>query len=129
MDNLQSADYALKLLPGFELDVFIFRYIFDGILETVNTPAGKRLERPIPSFSRRADAAKMLLIKMVMQADLKQANIYFGNEWWDSGHLAGHLPFDKPFPTWKISIEGRSGYGRTFEEAICKLAIVTKRDE
>lgn len=127
--NLQSPETALKLLPGFELDVFIYRYIFDGVLETVATPKGARLERPIPSFSRKADASKMLLIKMVMEADQRQVNIYFGDEWWQLGHNAGHLPFDKPFPTWKVSIEGRDGYGRTIEEAICKLAIVKKRDE
>ncbi len=129
MQTPQSVEAGLKLLPGFELDVFIFRYVLDGIVEMSQTPKGTRLERPIPNFSRSADAAKMLLIKMVMEADQKQANIYFGEEWWGQGHNVGHLPFDKSFPTWKVSIQGRDGFGRTLEEAICKLAIVTKRDE
>jgi hypothetical protein len=129
MKTPQSAELALKLLPGFELDVFVFRYVLDGIVEVAQTPKGNRLERPIPNFSRSADAAKMLLIKMVMEAEQRQVNIYFGEEWWGQGHNCGQLPFDKSFPAWKVSIQGRDGFGRTLEEAICKLAIVTKRDE
>jgi hypothetical protein len=126
MEISQNPEAALLFRPGFELDVFIYRYIFDGVLEAVDTPAGKALERPIPSFSRRADAAKALLIKMIMENRDVYVTIRFGEELCDLGRAAGQIHTEKVVPTWQVAMGDHKGYGRSMEEAICKLAIVTR---
>jgi hypothetical protein len=126
--KLQSPKSALLLKPGFELDVFIYRYIFDGILEVVSSSAGQRLERPIPSFSRRADAAKSLLIKMAME----NIGVSFEFTLGDFGAQAkgcGYITADNPPMAWQLRMDDYVSYGLTMEEAICKMSITLRSSE
>lgn len=129
METSLNPEAALLLRPGFELDVFIYRYVFDGVIEILDTTAGKRMEHPIPSFSRRADASKTLMIKMVMENSEIPIVIKFGDELCDEARSAGHIHTDKIVPVWKMVMGINTGYGRSVEEATCKLAIVIKMRE
>lgn len=114
MTDIMTPAQALASRSGMVLDVFVFRYIFDGIIE------GKS---QIPSFSRRADAAKMLLIKMIMESEGAEFGICYGDHWERAKQL-GQVVNDVRIPMWRARIAGDEGFGKTLEEAIAKLAIV-----
>ena len=114
---------------GPDLDVFVFRYVFDGLVEwEVDRFGGTKLSRPLPSFSRKADAAKLLMVKIVVghpesgggltirfnDVNLKMAKVYEQTLKADTG------------PMWRVDFGNHSGFGKRFEEALCKLAIKMK---
>lgn len=119
MPKRPDTDPGLELRPGLELDVLVFRRVFDGIVDPEYAPAGH-----VPSFSRNTHASKAVFIKTIIESDTRTAVIEFGQEHFPSAAAAGHVPPEKAFPVWKVTIDGMTGYGRTQEEAVCKLALL-----
>jgi hypothetical protein len=113
---------ALAMAPCMDLDVYVFAKILEGpedMLEPSRMPS-------IPAFSRVFGACHMLLIKAVhefgpLRVDMNPA--YFG-----AAIACGFMIRKTPCPVWKISNQGCSviGYGRSFEEALCKMFIYHK---
>ena len=113
----------MALKSGMELDVFIFEYIFDGLIEKTGATS------QVPSFSRRAEAAKMLLIRMFAENSGLVLRVKYGHEWCDKAKASGQLVTERMLPVWVLSIENPEieAYGRTYEEAVSKMAILFKR--
>jgi hypothetical protein len=115
-----TVEQALACRAGLDLDLFVFEYIFDGLLDGLKT---------IPSFSKRADPAKMLLIKLAV--DMSERGDKFMTSWSDANYgpavKSGQISSDSSIPVWAVECGDLAGYGRTSEEALCKFAILTKR--
>lgn len=106
---------------GFQLDVFVFEYVLDGLVD------GVRPEQ-VPSFSRRAEAAKVLMIKMLMENPDEHMLVCFGDHW-DLARQAGQVVNDKPIKMWRVAIGNSVGFGKTYEEAVAKCAVVARMRE
>lgn len=129
-----TPDSALKLAGGPELDVFVFRYVFDGHIDWAQLPGGEiGPARPIPRFSRDPSAAKMLMVRLMMSREIDERGaargmeINFGGFLHPFAKMACQAVTDKSYPVWRASIENYDGYGRRLEEAYCKLAICMKK--
>lgn len=110
---------ALSCRAGLDLDLFIFEYIFDGLIDGVSN---------LPMFSRRADAAKMLFIKLAVEMSGRREK--FTTSWSDENYgpaiKSGQIVSDKPIPVWAVECGPMAGYGRTAEEALCKFAVLSR---
>lgn len=113
---------------GPDLDVFAFRYVFDGLIEWETDARGEtRLSRPIPSFSRRAEAAKILMVRIVTQSPGMKLVVTHGIEELELAKLAGHTLRTDKGPMWRVNFNKFDGFGKRFEEALTKMAIEMKK--
>ena len=122
---------ALGLIPGCELDVFIWEYIFDGVTPSEDPIASKA----IPAFSKRPEANKMLMIRMFAENPEMSMGIRYGEEFGPAARTARHVVTERVYPVWSVTgvvCKGASilgSYGRTLEEAVAKMAIMIKMYE
>jgi hypothetical protein len=111
--------WALGLYPCVELDVFIFRHFLDG----PDLPPGAS----IPAVSRAFGSCHMVLVKLIMEYG-NLDYVRFSPDYFVEAKQAGHINRKTNCPVWKTAIGGKVGYGRTFQESLCKLGIVLKYD-
>jgi len=115
----QDMDFkrALAMAPCLDLDVFVFAKVLDGpeeMMESSNMAS-------IPAFSRVFGACHMLLIKAMNE--LGAMTIEMGPQFFDEASFRGYMVRKTPCPVWKITAGKIIGFGRNFEEAVCKLLI------
>ena len=111
---------ALALPPSMELDMYVFSNIVDGPDEMMQDENIGRL----PSFSRKFGDCQMLLVKVVME--LGQISVVMDPGLFGEAVAKGFMVRKTPCIVWRISAADFVGYGRNFEEALCKLLIVAK---
>lgn len=125
-----TAESALKLRPSIALDVFVFEYVLGGMLPSPEAGVASP-GMQIPSFSRRWADSHLLLIKLMVENRDDKLEVQLGDQLYDLAVTAGHVATEKPVPVWQLSLPAGKhvAYGRKFEEALCKLAILaeTKR--
>lgn len=119
-----TPEKALTIKAGIELDVFIFEFIFDQVIgeeEWKSVATGHQ----IPSFSKRAEASKMLMIRMFAQESF-QMIVERGTRLYTDAVDRGFILPGNEIAVWTVMGQGLTSHGRTFEEAIAKLAILFK---
>jgi hypothetical protein len=121
-----SPGFALRLPPGPALDVFVYEYVLGGMIERGPT-SGEPVK--LPACSRKFSSCHVILIKLIVEASGKDLVTSFGKQNFEAAKKGGFLAKPYVSPTWKVSLGEDIGYGRSFQEAICKLAIVIKRRE
>lgn len=114
-----TPEQALACKAGLDLDVFVWEYVWDG------QPGD--MGGQVPPFSRKADAAKMLMIRMFVDHGPFQMLVEHGTRMYRDAVSAGHVYDGPEIPVWYFAALGESGFGRTYEEALCKLAIIIER--
>jgi len=121
-----TPEKALTVRAGIELDVFIFEYVFDQEIDTEEWKiSANATSRQIPSFSKRAEASKILMIRMFADEPF-QMIIERGNRWFNDAVEKGFILPGNEIPLWTVMGQGLTSHGRTYEEAIAKLAIQFK---
>jgi hypothetical protein len=114
--TLQS---ALSLPPGPTLDKFVFEEILGGLVD----PSMPQMS--LPSFSKKFVDAHPLLIKIMMENQEHDLTVSLGEQYFNSAKKARFVDaVTDPCPVWKVFINGCAAYGKSFQIAICKLAIV-----
>lgn len=109
---------ALSLPPGLEFDLFFFSRVMDGPKEVVDMGGADAL----PQFSRSLSACNMVLITVIME--IGKFTVDMGPQYFDLASDAGFVVRKTPCPIWRLSTDNLVSYGRSFQEAICKLLIL-----
>lgn len=112
---------AIALPPGLELDMYVFANVLQGPHDAVSPDRIGGL----PGFSRKFGDCHMLLV--MASQELGALTVESGPELFELASKAGFMARKNPCITWRISAGGVVGYGRNFEEALCKLLIVAKK--
>jgi hypothetical protein len=111
---------ALALPPSLELDMFVFANVLQGPDEML---AAENMGR-LPGLSRKFGDCQMLLIMAVKELGSLTVDVDPG--FFEIAVAEGFIVRKKPCVVWRIAAATAAGYGRNFEEALCKLLIVTK---
>ena len=111
---------VLAMPPCTELDMYIFANIIEGPEELLEDHSIGQL----PSFSRRFADCQMLLIKAGME--LGPLTVTIDPTMFAEASRLGFMIRKTPCVVWQIKSSEFTGYGRNFEEALCKLLIVAK---
>lgn len=119
-----TPEKAITIKPGVELDVFIFEYIFDGVIGEEHRQYAPAHQ--IPSFSKNPAANKILMIRMFAEIESLSMVTKFGQEFCDLARASGQIMTEKIVPVWVVESLGITAYGRTHEEALAKLVILFK---
>jgi hypothetical protein len=118
-----KVEYALKLAPSPELDFFIFQYVFDGMIDVDD--ATKMPSQPIPSFSRRMHSIGAVIIRMTLPT-MRKFSWSVSPDYFETAKKLGFVIRDNPVPVWRVENDDMVSYGRSFPEAVCKLAIIMR---
>lgn len=118
-----SYERAKALPPCLELDMFVYANIMEGPEEMLLPSNVGRL----PGFSRRYADGQMLLIKAVNE--LGRLTIDMDPALFETAVERGFFTRKTPCVVWRIASDNHIGYGRNFEEALCKLLIVAKYEQ
>lgn len=110
-----TPEQALSLPPGMALNVFVFDYVLGGLAEDPNR---------IPNCSMAFGDCHMILIKIMAENQEDVLGVSFGQQHYDAAKSCRFVLTEKPVPTWKVTLGSANGYGRSFQEAVCKLAIM-----
>jgi hypothetical protein len=113
---------ALALPPSLELDMYIFQHIIQGPEDMLE---GMNIGR-LPAFSRKFGDCQILLIKAIME--LGCLSVICDPGYFHEAQLKGFMVRKTPCIVWRVSAQTDKyvGYGRNFEEALCKLHIYAK---
>ncbi len=110
-----TPELALALPPGIGLNMFVFDYVLGGLAEDPNR---------VPNCSMTFGDCHMIMIKVMAENQESELGVSWGQQHFDAARGTGFVRVDKPVPAWKLTLGGAVGYGRSFQEAMCKLAIV-----
>ena len=113
-----TAEMALRMPPSIELDVFIFENVVGGPEDIKDMSKG----RIIPSFSRKFADMHPLLIKLM--AEHGDMHVGWGKQYYDAAHGGRFVRDGDPIPVWAIKVGEHDAYGRSFQEAVCKMTIL-----
>jgi len=69
-------------------------------------------------------ACHMILIKVMAENQENELGVQWGEQHFDQAKRSGFVLLEKPGPVWRLSLGVANAYGRSFQEAVCKLAIV-----
>ena len=109
---------ALLMFPSLDLDIYVFKNIFDGVmLDGTNK---------VPEFSKRSQTAHMLVVRLLMENQGEELIITLNQENFYIALKLGFMVKKNPIPVWKVRLGKFVGYGRNFAEAMCKLMICSK---
>jgi hypothetical protein len=111
---------ALALPPSLELDLYVMANVLDGPDEMLEIENFGRL----PGFSRKFADCQMLIIMAVNE--LGPLSTYMSPDLFSIAVDAGFMVRKRPCVVWRSEAGGFIGYGRNFEESLCKLLIVAK---
>lgn len=114
---------ALALPPSLELDLYVMANVLDGPDEMLEIQNLGRL----PGFSRKFADCQMLLV--MAAKELGQLSVDIVPEMFEYAVQQGFMVRKKPCVVWRVAAGDKVGFGRNFEEALCKLLIVAKCEE
>lgn len=109
----------LRMYPCMDLDRYILEKVLEGPLELLD-----EVNVSSPMFSRNLGQCYPLLIMCVVDGDSITINVDEAN--FESAVAAGQMVRKNSIKTWCLSSGKYKSWGRTFPEAICKLAICRK---
>ena len=109
----------LRLPPCMDLDKFVLDRVLEGPVELLEETGVS-----VPMFSRNFGHAYPVLIKTVL--DGQPITIHVDPVNFESAKAAGQIVRKTEVNTWRLEMGEYVGYGRSFPEAICKLAICKK---
>lgn len=111
-----DARTILMLAPCMDLDRYVLHHIMDA------PPEASMVLSPSMKFSD----CYGILVKLVMEGSVLQVS--FGEQNFDAAQRFGQVSRKNPIPMWRVSGGDYVGYGRNYQEAICKYAICKKFD-
>lgn len=111
---------ALALPPSLELDMYVMANVLCGPDEALSVENLGRL----PGFSRKFADCQILLIMATQE--LEELTVEASPCLFELAVKDGFIIRKRPCMTWRVSSRQATGYGRNFEEALCKLLIVHK---
>ncbi len=107
---------VLLLPPCIDLD----RYVLHHVLE-----APAEFSVRLSPTMRFADC-HAVLVKLSLEGCVLESS--FGESNFNAAFLANQVARKNAIPMWRVSFGNHHGYGRNFEEALCKLAICRRFD-
>jgi hypothetical protein len=126
-----TPEMALASPPGLGLNVFVFEYVLGGVVERSAPMYGRDAgqsdrEEPyrIPNCSMLFGDCHMVMIKVMAENQEDELVVSWGGQHFDAAKGLRFISSEKQVPVWRLSLGGGVAYGRSFQEAICKLAIV-----
>ena len=128
-----TAESALSMPPGLGLNVFVFEYVMGGLVERSAPMYGREAGQSaaseamrIPNCSMSFADCHMVLIKVMAERPdpATELHVAWGTEFFDMAKHCGFVLSEKSVPVWRLSLGTASAYGRSFQEAVCKLAIL-----
>lgn len=111
---------ALASPPSMELDMFVWQNILEGPEDMLSPDNVGRM----PALSRRYGDGQLVLLKAIHE--LGTLSVAVDSGYFHEEMLNGFITRKTPCVTWRIEAGTIVGYGRSFEEALCKLLIVAK---
>jgi hypothetical protein len=114
---------AKALPPCLELDMFMFANILEGPDDML---LPENLGR-MPGLSRKYGDSQMLLLKAVHE--LGRITIDVDPNLFEVAVEKGFFVRKTPCIVWRVASDDFVGYGRNFEEALCKLLMVAKYEK
>jgi len=112
---------ALSMYPSLDLDMYIYANVITGPMDMIRNGS----VTGIPQFSRVFGDCKILLV--MAQMELGCMMVDMSPDYFPDALREGFIIRKTPTPTWRISVgSGLMSYGRSFEEALCKLLILHK---
>jgi hypothetical protein len=114
-------DEILRLPPCMDLDRYILEKVLDGPLDLLEETG-----LTAPMFSRNLGHCYPVLIMCVVDGDPLTVSV--DDSIYESAARAGQIVRKTEVKSWCVSSGNHKGYGRTFPEAVCKLAICKKFD-
>ena len=111
---------ALALPPSMDLDIFMWHNVLEGPEDILLPDNVGRM----PALSRRFGDCQLVLLKAIHE--LGAINIAVDPNLFEEARAKGFIIRQRPCIVWRIEASGVVGYGRSFEEAMCKLLIVAQ---
>ena len=122
-----TLDRALLLSSGLELDHYVWTQVFELIdqLDLMAMLLDPPNRNKMPAFSKNTASTHMILVWLCSAGAILTISL---GEYTDEAIAKLQMvERERKYPVWKIvSSEGDTGYGRTYQEAMCKLAILRK---
>ena len=118
-----TPERAIGLPPSLELDMFMFANVLQGPEDMLRTENLGQM----PSLSRKYGASQMVLLMAVHE--LGQLSVDVSPTYFGVAKEKGFIVRKTECIVWKIAAATATGYGRSFEEALCKLLIAAKYEK
>jgi hypothetical protein len=103
-----------------DLDMYVYANVVDAPMDGSPDEIAGRL----PAFSQKFGDCHLLLIKAMME--LGGFTTELDPSFFFDAKKEGFILRKTPCPVWRITAGLVIAYGRSFEEALCKLLIVAK---
>ena len=111
----------LKLPPCMDLDKYVLDKVLEGPVEAI-----QEFGVSIPSFSNNTGHCYPILVMLAVNGE--PLNIVLDDAYFNIALRSEQVVRKNECKVWRVSNNKYVGFGRTFAEAVCKLAICVKFD-